>query len=161
MTVDGITYAHSGTEDTALYNDPKNLLALVEKAIGVSPTVSKIEDQPGYVFGNSRYVWNGIDILANETNASILVTSPAVNGIPVKTKQGIAVGSSRADVLANRGKNPYSDNKEDSLALDFQEDPGTNSLSHPGSVGVSYILLPMKKDAVERILSPSNDYADL
>lgn len=161
MTVDGITYVHSGTEDTALYNDPKNLLALVEKAIGVSPTVSKVADRPGYVFGNSRYVWNGMDILANETTASILVTSPAVNGIPLKTKQGIAVGSSRADVLANQGKNPYNDNKEDSLALDFQEQPGTSSLSHPGSVGMDYILLPMEKDAVERILSPSNDYADL
>lgn len=161
VTVDGVTYAHSKTEDTVVFSDPKNLLVLVEKAIGLSPTVTKIEDRPGYVFNASAYEWNGMMIRATETHASIRVTKSAVNGIPVQTKQGIAVGSSRADVLSNQGKNPYSDNKENSLALDFQEDPGTSSLSHPGSVGVSYILLPMMKDAVERILSPSNDYTDL
>jgi len=45
--------------------------------------------------------------------------------------------------------------------LGSREVSGTQSLSHPGSIGVEYLLLSMKGDVVKQIQVPADDFRDL
>ena len=47
------------------------------------------------------------------------------------------------------------------VGLGSREVSGTQSLSHPGSIGVEYLLLSMKGDVVKQIQIPADDFSDL
>jgi len=164
VNVDGVTFAHAGRSETVPFTDTTALLALVSDAVGASPAVSKVEDLPGYSFNLTAYDWTGLKVVSNGTNASISATSARVGGVTIQTGQGIAVGSTRADLLTLRPTEIADENSDgvpDDFGVEPQEEPGTNSLSHPGSVGITYILVIVDGDLVKQIQSPANDFSDI
>lgn len=164
VTLDGVTYVHDGAQSEVTFENSKSLLALLTKVAGEGPKVAKVEDLPGYSLNLTSYQWTGVKIIAGEGTARISITGAALNGIPVQTDTGISIGSSRADVVADDGKDVFDSNSDgvaDQLALGSRVEPGTNSLSHPGSPGTSFILLVMNENTVQQIQSPSDDFSDL
>ena len=164
VSVDGVTFTHAGETEAVAFTDTTALLALVTEAVGTSPIVSKVEDLPGYDFNLTAYDWTGLKVVSDEANASISATSARVGGVSIETSQGIAVGSSRADLLALHPTEIADENGDgtpDDFGVEPREEAGTTSLSHPDSTGIVFILVLMDGDSVKQIQSPSNDYSDI
>jgi hypothetical protein len=164
LTLDGVTRLRAGQEDQIAFSDVKGMLALFTSVTGASPKMTKIADLPGYSLNLTSYEWSGVKILADEKHASISVTGSTVNGVPILTDQGISVGSSRAEVVAGQGwavGDQNGDGAADQLGLGRREVPGTQSLSHPGSTGIRFLLVIMNGNTVQEIQSPSDDFGDL
>ncbi|TQJ30454.1 hypothetical protein [Microbacterium sp. SLBN-146] len=53
------------------------------------------------------------------------------------------------------------DGKSDSLALQLEEAPDTQSLCRVGSAGVLYVDLGFTGDTVSRLSAPANDFSDI
>ncbi len=162
--VDGVTFDNAGRQKEARFSDSEKLLALVTEVAGISPAVSKVDDAPGYSFHLTAYDWIGLKIVSNGTDASISVTGPRLGAVSIETAEGVAVGSTRASLLAlhpTEIADEDGDGVADDLALNSREEPGTNSLSHPGTTGSIYLLVTMNGDSVKQIQSPSNDFSDI
>lgn len=167
ITLDGIVYSHDDNDQLVPLSDGQGLLELFHKLTGVMPAGVDLESPfEGSEWKQTSYEWSGVRVvLSPDGEASgIRVIAPAVNGVPIQTKEGISVGSKRAEVLAAHGWDIYDGNGDglaEAIGLGSREVPGTQSLSHLGAVGIEYILLVMKDDAVEQILIPANDFSDV
>jgi len=165
ITLDGIVHAHNDVTDLVPFSDGQGLLALFHDLTGVMPSVVDVPTYPsGYDTGLTSYAWSEVKVTVSDVGqpSSIAVLAPAVNGVPIQTEDGIAVGSGRADIIAAHGwdvGHQNSDGVADYLGLDSREVPGTRSLLHPGSVGTEYLVFRMNGDTVEQILAPSNDFS--
>ncbi len=167
ITLDGIVYSHDDTDEFVPLSDGQSLLALFQKLTGVMPTGVELQSPfEGYDWKQTSYEWSDVRVVVSHDGgaSSIGILAPAVNGVPIQTEEGISVGSKRAEVLAAHGWDIYDENGDglaEAIGLGSREVPGTQSLSHLGAVGVEYILLVMKGDAVEQIQIPSNDFSDI
>lgn len=166
LTLDDITYVHGGGSEVIPYSDGASVLSLFAGLTGVTPEGEKVEGQFAWVDPDHRsYTWSEVSLGVSGTGeAGIRVTAETVAGVPIRTEQGISVGSTRADVLAAGALEEYDDDNDgvaDVLALGAREVPGTQSLSRPGSVGIEYITVLMDGDQVESIISNGNDFSDI
>jgi hypothetical protein len=167
VTIDGISFTDDDGTTTAEYADSDGLLALLEEATGELPEPEPVEGMEGYDVEMQAYVWDGLRVLSDvsgESSASIAVTAPEVAGIPVTTEEGLQVGSSRADLL-DADAWALIDEEDPATAAELglgrQEVPDTQSLTHPGSVGILYVLFLLDGDTVTQIQSPANDFSDI
>ncbi|MFB8189960.1 hypothetical protein ACFC14_11580 [Microbacterium sp. NPDC055988] len=167
VMIDGVSFTDDGGTTTAEYADPDALLALLEDATGELPEPEPVEGMEGYDIEMQAYVWDGLRVLtdtAGESPASMAVTAAEVDGIPVTTTEGLQVGSSRADLL-DAGAWGIVDTDDPATAeyvgLGESEVPGTESLTHPGSVGILYTLFRLDGDTVTQINVPANDFSDI
>ena len=127
-------------------------------ALGADPTSSDVIAPAGGDTGVVAHEWPGLRFLAPPDGPGRLsVTAADVNGHPVRTTHGIAVGSTRADALAAGAVA----GSGDGLRLDVRDVPGTSSLHEPGSVGKQFISLEMEGDVVASIHVPADDFSDL
>lgn len=167
VSIDGVSLVDGDTTTTAGFDDAAALLALLEDATGEAPDPTPLEDPPGYDMNLIAYDWDGVRVLMDESGtgyASIAVTSATMDGVPIATAEGLAVGSSRADLTAAQGWDQWDEDGDgiaDYLGLGHQEVPGTVSLAHPGEVGIEFVLFQVTGDVVTQFQAPSNDYSDL
>ncbi|MDQ1076522.1 MULTISPECIES: hypothetical protein [Microbacterium] len=98
--------------------------------------------------------WPGLRLLLGDDEGSVSITAAEVNGHPVRTAHGLAVGSTRAEAMA-AGALPGSGHE---LRIDVREVPGTSSSERPDSVGTKFIALEMDGDTVASIRVPANDF---
>ncbi|WP_210274250.1 hypothetical protein [Microbacterium sp. Se63.02b] len=167
VSLDGITATDASGTSSADYDDPTALLALLEKSTGELPEPETVEIFPGEPSTLQRFDWDGLSVLADskrDSPASLTITAADISGIPVSTAEGLRVGSTRAE-LVDTGAWALTDDQDAATATDLglggQEVPGTQSLTHPGSVGILFTLFVLEGDTVTRILVPSNDFSDL
>lgn len=159
LTRDGQSAAYS-------FSAPEPLLALIEELTGQPRTGEDYEDPWGHgdVWGTT-YTWDDISVsVPKEGSAGVTVKSAKVGDIPVQTPGGIAVGASRADVLAAQGWEEWDEDGDglaDYYGIDARTVEGTESLSRPGEVGREYIVIALNGDTVSRLQTPSNDFSDL
>ena len=167
ITLDGIVHAHDDATDLVPFSDGQGLLAFLHDLTGVMPSGVKVPSYfAGEDSGQTKYEWSDLTVIISDAGQAISITvlAPTVNGVPVQTEDGIAVGSGRADILAAQGWDVWDENGDgvaDYLGMGPREVPGTLSRTHPDSVGVEYLLFSMKGDTVEQIQVPSNDYGDI
>ncbi|KTS89355.1 hypothetical protein NS183_08955 [Microbacterium testaceum] len=102
--------------------------------------------------------WPGLRLLLadDDDERSVSITAAEVNGHPVRTAHGLAVGSTRAEAMA-AGALPGSGHE---LRIDVREVPGTSSAERPDSVGTEFIALEMNGDTVASIRVPANDFGE-
>lgn len=167
VSLDGITVTDESGTSTAAYADSAAVLALLEKATGTLPTPETVEIFPGEPSTLQSFRWDGLWVLADSESgspASITITAPEVGGIPVTTEEGLQVGSTRTELL-DADAWALVDEEDAATATELgvggQEVPDTQSLTHPGSVGIMYTLFVLEGDTVKRILTPANDFSDL
>lgn len=131
-------------------------------ALGSEPTESPSEVVHGYDFQQTIWKWPGLQLnLPNDGSANgsrVSVSAATVAGHPVRTTQGIGVGSTRAEALAAGAVDGF-DSTE--LRLDVRDAPGTNSLQRPGEVGRQFISLILEGDTVVSMHLPADDFSDL
>lgn len=149
----------SGGTTTAALDDPTAVLDLIGGALGATPTPDST------AFGDN-YVWpDGVTVTVRGPFSFVRFDVAEAEGYELRTAQGIAVGSSRADVDA---LGPFSedydgdgDGNPDIVGLEQREEPGTDSLSSPGEVGTSYIAVIFAGDTVTALRSPAGDWRDV
>jgi hypothetical protein len=167
ITLDGILHAHDDVTDLVPFSDGQEVLALFHALTGVMPSGVDVQGPfPGTESGLTRYEWSDVRVMLSDDGraSDIAVLAPTVNDVPIQTKEGITVGSGRADIIAAQGWDVWDRNGDgiaEDLGLGSREVPGTHSLSRPGSVGVEYLLFTMKGDTVEQIHVPANDFSDI
>ncbi|GAA1133456.1 hypothetical protein GCM10009651_16410 [Microbacterium natoriense] len=165
--INGVTYIEGADTASAQYDDAAALLALLTEATGELPTPTEIEDPPGYEMDKVAYDWEGLKVITDAGGtgaASISVSGPEVDGVPIATEEGLSVGSSRADLSAANGWDQWDedgDGTADYVGLGGVPVPGTTSLAHPGEVGILFLLFVLDGDTVVQIMAPSNDFSDL
>jgi hypothetical protein len=163
--LDSISYEHDGRVDVIALDDGASVLAIFESINGFLPTGNEIESAPGYPTGLIAFRWSEVIVTVSDQGpANFVILSPTINGVSIQTTEGIAVGSSRSEVMAAGVRDYVDEDKDgtaDHLALGSREVPGTRSLDRDGFVGAEFLLLVMYGDTVERILVPANDFSDL
>ncbi len=151
LSVDGLTVVDAAglPLSSVLFSEPDLMLDLMTELEG-GP--AGVEDNGKY---GTRYEWADAAVGVLFGNVWFDSTSATVGGLPLRTSQGIQVGSTRADVLALDPLDiPYDsdgDGLSDSLGLEAQAAPGTESLQTPGQEGVSFIEAYFTGDVVTRI----------
>lgn len=131
------------------------------------PEPIALEDPPGYEVDLVSYDWEGLRIsvtAGGAGDAGVRVSAPEVDGVPVETEQGLAVGASRTDVVEAGGHDLWDEDGDgiaDYLGVGDEEVPGTTSLSRPGETGIRYVMVSIAADLVTHINSPANNYSDL
>ncbi|MEP6477958.1 MAG: hypothetical protein ABJB03_01090 [Rhodoglobus sp.] len=148
------------TVESATFDDEQAMLALVTELEGSEPTLTDLSGK-----GLTLYDWPGLR-LGIQFNSSWLLSEQAdLGGLPLRTEEGIGVGSSRADVAAlnpfDYGADADGDGVSDGFGLDPQTVPDTESLSLPGQVGTAFIGVGLQGDTVTTLRSPSGDYLDI
>lgn len=167
VSLDGIAVTDETGTRNADFADPGTLLDLLEETSGELPDPEKVENLPGYDSDFVNYTWDGLRVFtdsAREAPASVAITGPSLNGVPIVTEEGLAVGSTRQELL-DAGAWGLVDTDDPTTAefvgLGGREVPGAESLTHPGSVGILYELFWFDGDVVTQIQVPSNDFSDL
>lgn len=148
----GASVAEAGFDDAA------GVLAFLGDWVGPVPAGTTTEF-------STVYEWTGVTLLVNGDFATIDVTAAMAGDLDIRTADGIAVGSTRADVVAlspfDIGYDGDGDGQPDSYGLEPRPEPGTNSLTDPGAVGTTYIEAFTRDDAVWRLVSPAGDWRDV
>lgn len=162
LSLDGLVLqdANGHPLDSIGFDDGTALRDALTAALGAATT--ERNDR----FALTSYDWGGIrlGLYDSPARASVSVTAPAVQGISIRTTDGIAVGSSRADLLAAGAQAGYDGRPaggDETFQLATTPVPGTTSLSSPGTEGTRFILLLMDGDQVSGIQAPSDDFTDI
>lgn len=165
IDVAGVSYVHEGATQSVPFSDPAALKDLLSAIGGDTPTETPVEPFPGYEHSLTRYDYGGILLVTDEDGpAGIQVVTTAFHGIPVRTPEGIGVGSTRNEALGTGAKESYDDDGDgipDWMNLGAVEVPGTQSLATPGATGVQYVLIGMDGDVVSKLQAPGNHFSDL
>lgn len=131
-------------------------------ALGSEPVESPSEVVNGYDFQETVWKWPGLQLNVpddgSENGSHVFVSASTVDGHPIRTRQGIGVGSTRAEAVAAGAVDGF-DSTE--LRLDVRDAPGTTSLQRPGEVGREFISLVLEGDTVVSIHLPADDFSDL
>jgi hypothetical protein len=149
----------SGGTTTAELDDPEAVLELIGGALGAAPAPDTTP------FGDN-YVWpDGVTVTVRGPFSFVRFDVAEADGYQLRTAQGIAVGSPRADVDALgtfvEDYDGDGDGHPDIVGLEQREEPGTESLSSPGEVGTSYIAVLFAGDTVTALRSPAGDWRDV
>lgn len=167
VSLDGIAVIDESGTRNADFADPDAVLNLVGEVAGTLPEPEKVEDPPGYEYGLVNYTWDGLKVFTDtehEDPASVAITAPSLNGVPILTEEGVAVGSTREEII-EAGAWPLVDAEDPHTAefvgLGGRQVPGAESLNRPGSVGIIFTLFWFDGDVVKEIQVPSNDFSDI
>lgn len=150
LGVHGLTYVDGddATVDPASSReDPAAGLALLTDLFGAP-------DEQTTEFG-TFYDWGAVSG-SDSGWFNVRFSAPELDGIQLRTSQGIQVGAARSDVTA---LDPFDDGEI--LGLEAEPEPGTDSLSHPGDQGTSYIAVFFDGDTVSGLGAPAGDWRDL
>ena len=137
-----------------------------EDVVGSVALLTELFGDPavdGSDFGTS-YDWG--DVSGGDSGwFNVRFDAAEFDGVVLRTSEGIQVGSSRDDVLALTTFDPEydgdGDGLSDDLGLEPAEEPGTDSLTHPGNVGTSYIDAQFDSDIVTFLFAPAGDWRDV
>jgi hypothetical protein len=158
LGVHGIVLFENG-EDTgtaASREDPGAGIDLLTSLFG-EPTVT--EEYYGDV-----YEWGGVSAIDSGW-LNVHFEAAELDGVVLRTSQGIQVGATREEVLAldplDLESDASGDGVTDSFGLEPEEEPGTESLTHPGAVGTSYINAYLEDDVVKYLFAPAGDWRDV
>jgi len=131
-------------------------------ALGNEPAEPPSEVVNGYDFQETVWKWPGLQLNVpndgSENGSHVFVSASTVGGHPIRTTQGIGVGSTRAEALAAGAVDGF-DSTE--LRLDVRDAPGTKSLQRPDEVGREFISLILEGDTVVSMHLPADDFSDL
>jgi hypothetical protein len=146
---------------SATFDDPDAVLALLGSVLGSTPTPTEYPE-----FGSSTWEWPGVLFgRASDTFSWFRSEVADLGGLPLRTTDGIQIGSTRAEVLAlapfDGAYDMDGDGTSDLFGLEQQTAPGTESLSFPGQPGTDYVEVQLEGDAVSVLRAPSNDYSDV
>ena len=150
LGVHGLTYVDGdeATEDPATSReDPAAGLALLTDLFG-APEEQTTE------FG-TFYDWGAVTS-SDSGWLNVRFSEAELDGIQLQTSQGVKVGDPREAVTAY---DPFDDGEI--LGLEAEPEPGTDSLSHPGDGGTSYIAVFFDGDTVSGLAAPAGDWRDL
>ncbi|MGP6206046.1 hypothetical protein [Microbacterium sp. F2] len=142
------------------------MTAFLTELTDADPQIEDVEDWwGGETVVAHRYSWEGASfvVFENSTWAPTAITAPSIGGVPVSTRDGIAVGSSREQVEALDPLEVWDEDGDgafDQLGLETRVVPDTRSLSRPGETGEEYILVVISDGAVSS-LQHGNDFSDL
>lgn len=144
----------SGT--AASREDPAAGIALLTELFG-EPTVTE-------EFYGDVYDWGAVS--ATDSGwLNVRFEAAELDGIVLRTSQGIQVGSPRADVEAletfDDGFDGDGDGLSDHLGLEPVAEPDTESLVTPGDVGTSYIDAFFEDGVVSFLYAPGGDWRDV
>lgn len=160
LSVDALTVvdATGAPLSSALFAEPDRMLELVTALEGgTAPT----EDRGTY---GTRYEWADGAVGVIFGRAWFDSSSATLGGLPLRTTQGIQVGSTRADVLAldpvDLGDDYDFDGLSDSLALEVRSEPGTTSLEDSIREGITFVEAYFPGDVVTR-LEIGTDWFDI
>ena len=151
------------TAASAPFTDGEAVLALLGEYFGETP--EGVENTEGYPI--TGYDWGGVSLaVVDGGGASISTQVTDFEGLAILTTDGIAVGSTRDEVLA---LDPFvgapfdgdGDGQPDSLGLEAEVNPDVESLELPGEPGTDFVLVVFDGDLVSGINAPSSDYGDL
>lgn len=142
------------------------MIAAMTSLTGSSPTIEVLERYQGWGPEITRYQFDGIAVLSQTGTdfATVSITSATIGGSSVRTLGGIGIGSSLSDVIADGGVGEWDsdgDGDPNYYILDPVDVPGTESLTHPGQVGISFVLVRIDNDVVTEMQAPGNDFTDL
>lgn len=160
IDVSGLTLTDStGASASASWDEGDAVIDLIVQAVGPAPT-------PETTPKGDTYRWpEGITVFHTGTSVFVSVTVAEANGYALFTVDGIAVGSSRADIAALDiyaiDYDGDGDGLPDAVGLGPVEEPGTESLVEPGAVGTSYVQARFSGDVVATLQAPSGDWLDL
>ena len=167
VSLDGLSVvdAAGNTLDSALFSAGLETIAFVSKYEGSDPTINDSLSPKGI----RQFAWPDVDCSTQGANdrapAFCRVHVAELAGIPVRTKDGIRVGSTRDDVLAlkpvDNGYDGDGDGKSDSLGIEQQTMPDTQSLSFPGQPGTAYVSVGFAGDTVASLSAPAGDFYDI
>jgi hypothetical protein len=167
ISLDGLSVADAAgnTLDSALFAAGLETIAFVTKYEGSDPTIDDSMSPKGI----RQFTWPDVDCSTRGSNDSApalcSVHVSELAGLPVRTKDGIHVGSARADVVAldpfDDGYDGDGDGKSDRLGIEQQTMTDRQSLSFPGQPGTAYVAVVFTGDTVTRILAPSGDFYDI
>lgn len=161
VTTDGMELVSGEQTRSASFDDGADVVALLAAAANIAAPAG--ESKPD-IFATA-YSFEGATVyVPQQGTAWIIIESAKINGVPLRTRDGISVGSTRSQLKALGAEDVYDENNDgvaDDLAMDFVDEPGTESLAHPGSVGRNYIEALLRGDVVNELLVPANDYSDI
>lgn len=147
------------TVESATFDDPDAVLDLVGELLGSTPAPV---DQ--HQFG-TLYEWPGVSVRVNFGTAQLAAEVPELGGLPLRTTEGIQVGSTRAEVDAlspfDAGHDTDGDGASDWFGLEPRSVPDIPSLTYPGQPGTEFIGIVVEGDTVAVLRAPYNDYTDV
>lgn len=168
VTIDGLEFVDGEETESADFENGAAVLALLENATGEAPSKAEFEDPPGYETDLVRYEWDGISVVTEESgegaSAQVVVDSVTAGGVPITSLDGLTIGSTRDQVIAEQGWDVWDEDGDgvaDYLGVGGQKVPGTTSLSRPGEIGILYVMFSLADDVVTKISAPANDFSDL
>ncbi|HWL79097.1 hypothetical protein [Microbacterium sp.] len=164
LSVEAFAYTHDDVTETISLDDGPGILAALEEITGHAPPAVELDGW--YDRGLVEYEWPEVRVLMSVEDQSqvwITVSAPEIDGVPFRTAEGIAVGSTRADAVAAGAVDLWDEDQDgiaDHLQLGRHEVPGTTSLV-TGEIGILFVELAVEDDVVSRISAPMNDFSDI
>ncbi|MHC9045474.1 hypothetical protein ACYX8G_12870 [Microbacterium saperdae] len=158
VSVDGLSI-DGGAAIT--YRDPDGAVALLTDAYGSAPEEGTVDAPYGGV--NSRFDWGGAWLIVDQDLLWVQISADAP-GAMFRTPEGIGIGSTRAEAMAAGAADVWDEDGDgvaDYLSIGMREVPDTQSLVHPGEVGVEYIELQITGDVVTGLRGVGNDFTDI
>jgi hypothetical protein len=163
LSLDDITVVNSdgSTADAAAFSDGAATVALLSRELGTPPTTTRNDD-----YGLTMYDWKGVGatLTDHDAGATVGFTRSELNGLALRTSEGIHVGSSLSEVraVASPDTEYEPENSSDAyFGLEARPHPGTESLAVPGQVGKDYISVRLEHGIVVNIGTPGGDWQDL
>lgn len=150
LGVHGLTYVDGDASTTDLATSREDVAA----SIDLLTDLFGAPDEQTTEFG-TYYDWGAVSG-SDSGWFNVRFSAPDLDGIQLRTSQGIQVGAARSDVTA---LDPFDDGEI--LGLEAEPEPDTESLSHPGDVGTSYIAVFFDGDTVIGLGAPAGDWRDL
>lgn len=168
LALDSISYAHDGTTEVVSLENGDEILDLLQRLTGVMPEGIDLEGpEPAYDWAATSYDWGVLEIIVSNDDrrvTNVSVRTPELDGVPIRTAEGLAVGSTRAELEAANAAGVWDedgDGIDDQLSAGARAVQGTESLADPGAVGAEYFVFVMGGDTVTEISFPGNDYSDI
>jgi hypothetical protein len=149
LGVQGLTLVdgEGGPDETVARDDVSGSIDLLTGLFGAP-------DEQTTEFG-TFYDWGAVSG-SDSGWFNVRFSAPDLDGVDLRTSQGIKVGDTRDAVTA---LDPFDDGEI--LGLEAVPEPGTDSLSHPGDGGTSYIAVFFDGDTVIGLGAPAGDWRDL
>lgn len=165
LTLVGFDFRIDGDEGTVPF-EAEPMTDFLTQITGAAPAVEDLNDWwGGGTIVAHRYSWDGVSFVVfdNSTWAPPEIASSSLGGVPVSTRNGIAVGTSREQVEALDPREVWDEDGDgsfDHLGLEARDAPNTESLTRPGEPGEDFILVVIS-DGVVSGLGIGDDYSDL
>ena len=155
------------TETISLTDDGAGVRQSVPEITGDEVVESEPDQEDYYLVGTMHYDWSAVHVFMGSaedmTYASVSISAPQVGGVPVRTVEGISVGSSRGEAIAAGARDGFDsddDGVADELHIGRQEVPGTQSYL-TDDVGILFVNLRLEGDVVSSMSSAGNDFRDI